>query len=224
MHIPYGQTRDEDIETFAAALEQSLTGCHGYDGEKWIYVPHEYREYRYLLGTRGKKPLICIGINPSTAAPDDLDNTLKSVERIAHGNGYDSFIMFNVYAQRATRPDDMENTCNTFLHSENMAAFEYILRNCAAQPAVWAAWGTIIEKRNYLFSCVADMIEIGKRYGAHWLTAGKESKAGHPHHPLYLRSDEKLRDFDVYSYMRSFLGDSDEKNKCAGIDKSVVLC
>ena len=36
----------------------------------------------------------------------------KSVERIALGNGFDSFIMFNVYAQRATRPDDMEKTPN----------------------------------------------------------------------------------------------------------------
>ncbi|MFR6424354.1 MAG: DUF1643 domain-containing protein, partial [Oscillospiraceae bacterium] len=49
-----------------------------------------------------KNPLICIGINPSTAQPGDLDNTLKSVERIALGNGYDSFTMFNVYPQRAT--------------------------------------------------------------------------------------------------------------------------
>ena len=45
---------------------------------------------------------------------------LKSVERVAHFNGYDSFIMFNVYAQRATDPDDMELTYNPELHRENM--------------------------------------------------------------------------------------------------------
>ena len=55
---------------------------------------------------------MCIGINPSTAVPDRLDNTLKSAQRIALFNGYDSFIMFNVYAQRATDPDDMEKTMN----------------------------------------------------------------------------------------------------------------
>ena len=63
-------------------------------------------------GPGAKNPLICVGINPSTAAPDALDNTLKSVERVAHFNGYDSFLMFNVYAQRATNPDDMELTYN----------------------------------------------------------------------------------------------------------------
>ena len=78
-----------------------------YDVSRWLYIPNVYSEYRYILGTRGDRPLICVGINPSTAAPDALDPTLQSVERIARSNGYDSFLMFNVYAQRATRPDDM---------------------------------------------------------------------------------------------------------------------
>ena len=51
-------------------------------------------------------------------------------------------------------------------------------------PAVWAAWGTIIETRDYLPSCVRDMISIGKKHSAEWFTAGARSKkAGHPHHP-----------------------------------------
>ena len=83
---------------------------------RWLYVPNTYGEYRYILGTRGERPLICVGVNPSTAAPGDLDPTLKSVERVALHNGYDSFIMFNVYAQRATRPEDMERACNAAWH------------------------------------------------------------------------------------------------------------
>ena len=90
-----------------------------------------------------------MGINPSTARPGALDPTLKSVERIARNSGFDSFIMFNVYAQRATSPDDMEHTCNPELHRENMRAFAYILSR-TPDPVVWAAWGTIIEKRDYL--------------------------------------------------------------------------
>ena len=199
-HIPSGTTAEIDVLTFREALKAANTPSPDYDIGKWLYAPNFYSEYRYILGTRGEKPLICIGINPSTARPDDLDNTLKSVERIALGNGYDSFLMFNVYAQRATDPDTMERVCNPRLHRENMEAFRYIL-SLSPAPAVWAAWGSIIEKRKYLPQCVRDMLEIGREYGANWYCAGAVTKKGHPHHPLYLRKDEKLKPFDVEAYL-----------------------
>lgn len=200
MHIPKGTTEDIQLVTFREALKAADTPSDEYDISKWLYAPNFYSEYRYILGTRGKNPLICIGINPSTARPDDLDNTLKSVERIALGNGFDSFIMFNVYAQRATDPDAMERTCNLQLHKENMEAFRYVL-SISDHPAVWAAWGTIIEKRDYLPRCLKDMIDVGQLYGTQWYCAGAVSKKGHPHHPLYLRKDEKIKPFDVQAYL-----------------------
>lgn len=202
MHIPSSLTTDIPVLTFEEALLGSDEAKTHYDAGKWLYVPDFYSEYRYILGTRGERPLITIGINPSTAEPDNLDNTLKSVERIALYNGYDSFIMFNVYAQRATRPDDMEKQCNLFLHRENMKAFEYILMHGGESPAIWAAWGSIIERRDYLPGCVADMVDIGDRYGARWFSAGAKSKKGHPHHPLYLKKDSKLDPFDVKDYLK----------------------
>ena len=199
MHIPNGSTAELELVTFREALAAANTPSPDYDIEKWLYAPNFYSEYRYILGTRGQNPLICIGINPSTAQPGALDNTLKSVERIALGNGFDSFIMFNVYAQRATRPDDMERSCNLSLHRENMEAFRYVL-SMSDKPTVWAAWGAIIEKRSYLMDCLKDMVSIGREYEASWQCAGAISKKGHPHHPLYLRKDEKLRLFDTEAY------------------------
>ena len=201
MHIPKSTTHEIGVLKFSDALNEALLPSRDYDVDRWRYVPNTYSEYRYILGTRGKNPLICVGINPSTAAPDDLDNTLKSVERIALHNGYDSFIMFNVYAQRATSPDDMEHELNMAMHAENMAAFRYILAVSEEAPSVWAAWGTIIEKRDYLPLCVRDMIKIGEEYGAKWYSAGARSKKGHPHHPLYLKKDSGLDVFDVTDYL-----------------------
>ena len=200
-HIPKGATTELELLTFREALKSANTPSDEYDIEKWLYAPNFYSEYRYILGTRGENPLICIGINPSTARPDDLDNTLKSVERIALGNGFDSFLMFNVYAQRATDPDAMEKVCNTALHRENMEAFRYVL-SISKNPTVWAAWGAIIEKRKYLPECVRDMVKIGREYGATWVCAGAITKKGHPHHPLYLRKDEKIKPFDIESYLK----------------------
>jgi len=199
-HIPKGATAELELLTFQDALAAANTPSPDYDIEKWLYAPNFYSEYRYILGTRGKRPLICIGINPSTAEPDNLDNTLKSVERIALGNGFDSFIMFNVYAQRATNPDAMEKTYNPLLHQENLEAFRYVL-SISDKPAIWAAWGAIIEKRKYLPGCVRDMVAVGEEYGASWHCAGAITKKGHPHHPLYLRKDEKLKPFDVSAYL-----------------------
>lgn len=200
MHIPNGTTAQLELLSFRQALKAANTPSDRYSIDQWLYAPNFYSEYRYILGTRGKNPLICIGINPSTAEPNNLDNTLKSVERIALGNGFDSFIMFNVYAQRATNPDTMEKECNPALHRENLEAFRYVL-SISQHPAVWAAWGAIIEKRAYLSECLKDMLEAGEEYGASWYCAGAVTKKGHPHHPLYLRKDEKLKPFDIAGYL-----------------------
>ncbi len=207
MHIPSTlSTNLIDVLPFDDALSEALCPHADYEVADWLYVPNRYDEYRYILGTRGKNPVICVGINPSTAAPNDLDPTLKSAERIAHANGYDSFLMFNVYAQRATRPDDMEATRNEWLHAENMKAFQYLLSLAAeggCRPAVWAAWGAIIEKRGYLSDCVREMTALAEAAGAVWYHAGPISKKGHPHHPLYLKSDTPLEPFDTVAYLNA---------------------
>ena len=198
-HIPSTDTVHAGVLPFEDAL---IPTDDSFDRDRWIYVPDHYSEYRYLLGTRGQHPLICIGINPSTAVPDHLDNTLKSAERISFSNGYDSFIMFNVYAQRATDPDDMEMKMNPVLHRENMKAFSWLLSGFSSPPDLWAAWGAIIEKRAYLPGCILDMAAIGQQYDARWYTAGPRSKAGHPHHPLYLKKDSPLEPFsDLTDYL-----------------------
>lgn len=207
MHIPVCETNELEILTFEDALKKEESDVTDYDKSKWLYLPDSYSEYRYILGTKGERPLICIGINPSTAQPEKLDNTLKSVERTARFNGFDSFIMFNVYAQRSTDPDMMDLNFNSFLHEENMKAFRYILSSAKSEtpPVVWAAWGTIIEKRPFLFDCVLDMIKIGEEYGAKWVTVGNKSKKGHPHHPLYLKNGLSTDEFDITEYLNSFL-------------------
>ena len=45
------------------------------------------------------------------------------------------------------------------------------------------------------------MIETGEKYNARWVSAGARSKkGGHPHHPLYLKKDSVIEDFDVKTY------------------------
>ena len=198
MHIPSGASQTIDILSFSDAL--TLSGrSGGYDAGRWIYVPDFYTEYRYILGTRGDNPLICIGINPSTAEPDNLDNTLKSVSRIADGNGFDSWIMFNVYPQRATDPNDMDKVPDRALCDENLRWLRAVLAE--TEPTMWAAWGTLIEKRDYLPGLMREMVALTREKNIPWVTFGKRSKKGHPHHPLYLRKDSTPEPFDVENYL-----------------------
>ena len=171
---------------------------------KWIYVNEKGNKIRYILGIEGENPLVSFGINPSTAVPQNLDNTLKSVQRLAFANGFDSWIMFNVYPQRATNPNDMHQQIDERIHKENLKHIESIL---SKKPVLWAAWGTIIEKRPYLFDCLDDIYKIAKKYNCRWVRLGKISKSGHPHHPLYLRKDEKIEDFDMDAYMQKLKTD-----------------
>ena len=158
-----------------------------YPGGIWYYEPHTYQPYRYVLGRVGTHPLVCIGINPSTAQPGALDPTLKSVERLAAANGFDSWIMFNVYPQRATDPNDMDRVPDRALCDENLRWLKAVLAQ--TEPTMWAAWGTLIEKRDYLPGLMREMVALTREREIPWVTFGRRSKKGHPHHPLYLRKD-----------------------------------
>lgn len=173
-----------------------------YSVDDWLYIPGYYCEHREVLGTVGSSPLIVIGVNPSTAEPNHLDQTLKSVERISKANGFDSFIMLNLYPQRATNPNDMNLVCNEEYRKLNVKEFEKIIKEIS-NPVVWCAWGTLIEKRDYLKECLNDLVKIGNRFSATWMCAGSVSKKGHPHHPLYLKKDEKLKPFNIEKYQNA---------------------
>jgi hypothetical protein len=170
-----------------------------YDTHKWIYETDQKDDIRYVLGTKGDKPLLCFGINPSTAKPDDLDNTLKSVERLALSNGFDSWVVMNIYPQRATDPNDMHKALNDEIHSKNMKFIEQIIST--NNTTIWAAWGTLIEKRSYLINCLLDIFDLSQKYKCNWVSIGNNSKKGHPHHPLYLSSIERIMKFNIKKYI-----------------------
>lgn len=167
---------------------------------RWLYVPNTYSEYRYILGTRGQRPLICVGINPSTRRAGRTGSHLAI--RPAHRPEQRLRQLSHVQCLRstATRPDDMERVCNGALHDENRKAFRYLL-SLSETPAIWAAWGNIIEKRDYLMDCMRDFAADGQAANAQWFTAGPLLKSGHPHHPLYLKSTTALQPFDIDAYL-----------------------
>jgi hypothetical protein len=169
--------------------------------KNWIY-DHDEPKARYSLGQTGKNPLIGIGVNPSTAVPGNLDPTVAGVARFAAEQGYDGWIMLNVYPQRATNPNNMHKRFQKQFHQKNMEAVERLVH----KPLdVWCAWGTLIEKRPYLNRCMQEMYEILENAGCSYYRRGAISKAGHPHHPLYLRKTEPMVPFDMNHYTNTVI-------------------
>lgn len=169
--------------------------------DNWLYEKNRNNSARYILGENGKKPLVCIGINPSTAKPNNLDRTLATVKRISELNGYEGWLMLNVYPQRSTDPDRLHDVLDKRLHSYNLNHIsEYLSQHHSGD--VWAAWGTLITKRPYLISALRDIVERLDESHVRWVKIGKLSKAGHPHHPLYLSHQSKIEPFDIKGYLR----------------------
>ena len=174
-----------------------------FPGRPWIYH-HNEPLTRYSLGQEGQNPLICFGINPSTAVPNNLDPTVASVARFALEKGYDGWLMFNLYPQRATNPDKMHKNFQKKIHDKNVLVIEKLLFNLPNGLDVWCAWGTLIEKRSYLFQCLKDIYEVLEANKCHYFTRANISKAGHPHHPLYLRKDSAMDAFNITRYVENY--------------------
>ena len=164
----------------------------------WLYEKSENNHYRFVLGAVGKKPLVCFGINPSTAVPRCLDNTIRSVERITFNNGFDGWIMLNVYPQIATNPDDLHTSRKERIHSLNLFYIEEVFKR--NNLIIWAAWGNLIGKREYLPNCLKDIIVLSNKYNCQWVTSGDVTVKGNPRHPLFLKQTTQLQDFDIDSY------------------------
>jgi hypothetical protein len=167
----------------------------------WLYEKNRNNSARYILGEKGKNPLVCIGINPSTAEPNNLDRTLTSVKRISILNGYEGWLMLNVYPQRSTNPNRLHEEMDEKLHSFNLNYIsEYLSK--FKDVDVWAAWGTLIHKRQYLIFALRNIVERLEGIGVRWVRIGNISKNGHPHHPLYLSHQSRIETFDIQGYLR----------------------
>lgn len=165
---------------------------------EWIYEKTNDNSARFILGTVGDHPLLCFGVNPSTAEPNKLDPTVNYVSRLAFSNGYDSFIMLNVYPQRATNPNHLHRECVPELKADNE---RHIAALIAGQKlTLWAAWGGLIEKRPYLAPLVQNIAHLPELQNCQWISRGRLTKGGHPHHPLYVKKDAPFEPFAISQY------------------------
>ncbi len=154
------------------------------------------RKYRYTLRCRWdelfpEKPIAWIGLNPSTADELQLDPTLTRIKGFSSSFGFNCFYMLNIFAFRATDPNEMKRQADP-VGPENDRYILEICRFCTNlnSSTVVAAWGN----HGSFLDRSEEVVSMLKSKGTR-LMCLKVSKAGNPVHPLYLPGDCRMIEF-----------------------------
>jgi hypothetical protein len=159
---------------------------NGENGELKTAVFDQTRRYRYRLtrdwdDVRAERAgaLGFVMLNPSTADEAVDDPTIRRCIGFAKGLGYGKLIVGNLFAYRATNPNDLLRVpVPVAIGPENDL---HLLNMTVECDVIIAAWGThkVVEAREH---------EVRQLFGPRLWHLGLTWK-GHPKHPLYLSGD-----------------------------------
>ena len=145
-------------------------------------------KYRYLLTRRWDvllPPLPVVMMNPSKAGAFIADPTITRCAGFARRERYGGLEVANLYAFRATDPDDLL-AADDPVGPDN----DRMLADLAGvAPLIVVAWGALAARMPGGRSAGVARILTGN--GAELRCLGT-TKGGHPRHPLYVRADAPL--------------------------------
>lgn len=117
-----------------------------------------------------------IGLNPSTADEVEDDATLVRCMNFAKSWGYGGVCMANLFAYRATNPDDMKAQKDP-IGTDNDAWLLKLAKEAGIVVAAWGNDGSYLERSTAVRQMLANLYCL------------KMNKSGEPAHPLYLSAD-----------------------------------
>lgn len=144
-------------------------------------------DYRYRLHRTWNPdgPTVAfLMLNPSTADAEQLDPTCRRCKSYAEDWGFGELVVGNIFAVRATDPDDMKAHPNP-IGPEND---HYLVEISKDADLVVAAWGAHADHQGR-------GREVVRMLDAQ-LYALSVTRNGHPGHPLYLLGDAEPESFD----------------------------
>lgn len=141
------------------------------------------RTWRYGLSRvwdSRKQVVMFIGLNPSSADETQDDPTIRRCIRYAYDWGYGGLVMMNLFAFRATDPQDMKAAAAPVGPENNKRLLEISKhRAVGIVIAGWGAHGAFLDREKTIKELIQPL---------HCLSITKD---GHPGHPLYLKKDLK---------------------------------
>lgn len=142
------------------------------------------RKYRYALWRTwqvGDGHVMFIGLNPSTADETKDDPTIRRCIGFAKRLGYGGIHMLNLFAFRATSPNDLKRAADP-VGPENDKFLRMYFDVLGFNIACWGTHGDFMGRGD-------KVIEL---LGREDLQCFSITKNGQPKHPLYLRRDAEI--------------------------------
>lgn len=161
-----------------------------------IYHSDDQDRSRYTLGKNGARPLLAIGLNPSTATQEKADATVARVQKVAQLHGFDGFVMLNLYPVRATDYRTLSPKVNAEAYARNLQVIEEVVSQ-QERPTIWAAWGAPVVHHTYFLRARDTLYERLAKFRPHWRRLGSLTATGHPRHARRLDYNWKLEHFDI---------------------------
>ena len=141
------------------------------------------RKYRYYLAQiwdENKPPLYWLMLNPSTADEQINDPTVEGCEQRARKWGYGGSVVLNIFAWRATDPENLKKCANPIGDDNDL--WMHKLAVLSQTHDVIAAWGEHGAHENR-GQAVLDIFR--QKEGR--LQALIMNQSGAPRHPLYIK-------------------------------------
>lgn len=141
----------------------------------------ECRKYRFALWRtwdESKPYVMFVGLNPSTADEKTDDPTLTRCINYAKLWGFGGVCMANIFAYRATEPNNMKAAMDP-VGAENNDWLKKLSRDAGMVVAAWGNDGSYLGRSGQVKKLLPNL---------HCL---KLNKSGEPAHPLYQKADIK---------------------------------
>lgn len=164
---------------------------------------------RFAIGIKGSRNLLCIGLNPNTADESRLDGTSRNFMRIAKDNGFDGWLLVNLYPARNPKAANLNEVADDSLFKENMERIEAIASSKELNiDNVLLAWGNDVERHPYLKASIFHVHGRLKKYRLKYHSF-RVNRSGHPSHPSPMtlntrfKADDciKMSPFDFNGYI-----------------------
>lgn len=139
------------------------------------------RRYRYtlrIIWDETKPVAAFIGLNPSTATEFADDNTVRRCKNFAAREGCGGMVILNLFAYRATLPEDMKAEREPIGDENRLAEF---LEGCdGPHIACWGTHGSHLGRGDFIAPLFPELLCFGR------------NADGSPKHPLYLKKTTPL--------------------------------